>query len=504
MHSLLCNKIFTRFNFILLLTLLFSLSLSTVAFAQTGTIKGTVRTSDGKPGEFVTVALQGTSRGTAAKSDGRYVLTGIKPDAYTLVASFTGLMTKTEQITVKAGDTVHVDFTLTENNQQLQEVIVKSGHNKFAKRETEYVSKLPLKNLENPQVYNTVSKELIKEQVVTDMAQAQSNIPGTIVVSAGGGSVGITTRGFTSYQALRDGMNNSAIGPEDPVNIERIEAIKGPVGTLFGNLTTSLGGVLNYVTKKPYDDFGGEVSYTTGSYKLNRLTADVNTPLNPEKTLLLRTTAAYQTRDGYTNNNGGLWSNTYSFSPKLTYKVNPRLTLNLEAEVIGQKYDAAFTYSITSGVTAKSFKDLPLPYNRTLSSNGLYNENFNNNVRARADYKISDQWTSQTTYNYSEGHYPDQQLYALGYWLNNTTVRRLVNLWVPDNKFGQLEVQQNFVGDFKIGELRNRLVAGLDWSQYYYFLNRPSSYATGYVDTINVTKPIPEISELAMQAANAK
>ncbi len=503
MNALRDPKIVASFRlkfYITFLSLFFSLSI----FAQTAVIRGVIQTSDGKPAEFVTVALQGTTRATTAKADGQYIFNGIKPGVYTLVASFTGLVTQSKTFEAKAGETVQVDFTLSENNQQLQEVMVRAGTNKFAKRETEYVAKLPLKNLENPQVYNTVSKDLIKEQVVIDMAQAQSNIPGVLVISAGGGSVGVTTRGFTSYFNLRDGMNTSSIGPEDPVNIERIEAIKGPVGTLFGNLATSLGGVLNYVTKKPYEAFGGEVSYTTGSYKLNRLTADINTPLNAEKTVLFRTTASYQTRDGYANSNGGLWSNTYSFSPKLTYKANARLTLNLEAEVIGQTYDAAYSYSITGGVTAKSFKDLPLPYDRTLSSNGLYNKNMVNNVRARADYKISDQWTSQTTYSYSEGHYPDQFLYALGYWLNNTSVRRLINLWVPDNKFGQLEFQQNFTGDFKIGKLRNRLVAGLDWAQYYYFLNRPSSYATGYVDTVDVTKPIPEISELAMQTANAK
>ena len=104
-------------------------------------------------------------------------------------------------------------------------------------------------------------------------------------------------------------MNSAAIGPEDPVNIERIEAIKGPVGTMFSNISTSLGGVLNYVTKKPYETFGGEISYTTGSYQLNRLTADVNAPLDKEKTLLFRATASYQTRNGYANGGGALWAN---------------------------------------------------------------------------------------------------------------------------------------------------------------------------------------------------
>jgi len=46
------------------------------------------------------------------------------------------------------------------------------------------------------------------------------------------------------------------------------------------------------VTKKPMDASKTEISYTTGSFGLNRLTADVNVPLNEKKTLLFRVNTA--------------------------------------------------------------------------------------------------------------------------------------------------------------------------------------------------------------------
>jgi iron complex outermembrane receptor protein len=72
-------------------------------------------------------------------------------------------------------------------------------------------------------------------------------------------------------------LNNGTL---DPAGIETIEAIKGPSGTLYGGSVISYGGLINVITKKPYNYFGGEVNYINGSYGLNRISADVNTPLS--------------------------------------------------------------------------------------------------------------------------------------------------------------------------------------------------------------------------------
>ena len=72
-------------------------------------------------------------------------------------------------------------------------------------------------------------------------------------------------------------------------NIERIEVVKGPSGTFIWHGTMAkYGGHVNIITKKPQEKFGGLITYTTGSWGMNRVTADVNTPLNKEKTALAR------------------------------------------------------------------------------------------------------------------------------------------------------------------------------------------------------------------------
>ena len=68
------------------------------AFAQTaGTLKGTVKTSDGKPAEFVNIQIKETDQGTSVTQSGHYTIHNIKPGTYTIVASFISLNTQSKQ-----------------------------------------------------------------------------------------------------------------------------------------------------------------------------------------------------------------------------------------------------------------------------------------------------------------------------------------------------------------------------------------------------------------------
>src|SRR5688572_26246001 len=71
-----------------------------------GSVSGTVKTSDGKPAGYVTVSLKNTNRGTSTNSSGQYEIKNIPAGAYTLVASFVGLETKTQEIEVRGGEAV--------------------------------------------------------------------------------------------------------------------------------------------------------------------------------------------------------------------------------------------------------------------------------------------------------------------------------------------------------------------------------------------------------------
>jgi iron complex outermembrane receptor protein len=454
------------------------------AQTTTGTIKGTVKTSDGKPAEYVNLTLTETNQGTAAAQNGHYTLKNIKPGNYTLAASFIGLQTQTRQVTVVAGETVSVNFVLTEGGKELQEVYIKSAkHNKFMKKETEDVARLPIKNLENPQVYSVVTSELMKEQVVTSYADGFKNIPGTgVPLLYNNGRTTMLSRGFVTGNFIRNSVAGYNFNSIDPADIEKIEAIKGPTGTLFNSSLASFGGLFNRVTKQPFETPRTEITYQTGSFDLNRLTADVNLPLNKDKTVLFRVNTALHNEHSFQDAG---FNRSIFVAPSITYIVNDRLSVDVDAEIGNSNATSAYRLAPDTKGTIHNVKDLGIDYKRSFANNGVDYTSSQIDIYALIKYRISEHWKSQTMFNktYSSTNGLVTQLSLID---NLKQIKQ--QAIQQDYPYYITNVQQNFIGDFKIGSFRNRIVAGVE---YY---NQKSNWN-------NVTVVMPAISYLNPGAA---
>ncbi|MBE9584643.1 TonB-dependent receptor [Mucilaginibacter sp. JRF] len=434
---------------------------SQLAYAQnTGTITGKILLVDGQPYAAASVTLIENKKGTLTDEKGIYHFYNVAPGNYHLKVQVLGAPEHIMDVTVAAGQTVTSDYQLPkENVQALQEVNIAANTNKFSKKESRYVARLPLKNLENPQVYNSVSKELMQEQVAIDLGSISKNVPGAgVPMIANQGRVTFRSRGFETEPNARNGVAGAAFSTIDPVNLERIEAIKGPSTTLFGtSISSSYGGLYNRVTKKPYNDFGGEVSFSTGSWNLNRLTVDVNTPVNTDKTALFRLNAATTHQKtfqdlGFTNN--------LTIAPSFSYQVTDRLSILLDVEFSQEKGTSVVRFNPFTGNTKNvSVANMGFPYNRTFLSNDLTYSTQMMNIFAQANYKISDEWTSQTIISRARSTINGYITALAG--RTDSTIRPQVI--VGNTNFIATDVQQNFVGDFKIGQFRNRMVVGLDF-----------------------------------------
>lgn len=448
-----------------------------------GSIKGQVTTSDQKPAAAVSVQLKGTRKSTLTDEKGQFILQHIPVGTYQLEVSLIGYETLLQEVVIEQEQITAVALQLSYSQTQLQEVIVTGGRNKFSDKKTDQVARLPLKNLENPQVYQVVGKELMTEQTVTERSEVYRNVPGGVPNMAAGGSQGLSMRGFANTNGMRNGMAMGAVVPLNPAILERIEFIKGPSGTLFGNNRgVTFGGAYNYITKKPFERFTGEVTYTGGSYRFHRITTDINTPVNDQKTLLFRLNLAAQTEGSFQDQG---FAKNYTIAPVVAYQVNERLKFLVDVDITRSNYTTS-TLAIGdfSKVSARSFKDLPYSYKRTFLDNSVDVSNGINNLQLQAEYKISDQWTSQTNYLYSDGFY--KHLYWTTLTLtSDTTIARSVRNQQPET-WGNMQLQQNFIGDFAIGSLRNRVVLGLDYNYNYYDANR----ATVTPEGVNLRNPV--------------
>jgi iron complex outermembrane receptor protein len=339
---------------------------------------------------------------------------------------------------------------------KLDEITIISGYNKFNKKETEDIARLPLKNLENPQVYTIVTKEIMAEQLVTGYSDIFKNIPGTgVPILYNQGRTSMLSRGFQTDNLIRNSVSGFVYTQIDPANLERVEAIKGPSGTLFNSTMISFGGLFNRVTKRPIETARTEISYTAGSFDGNRLTLDLNKPLDDDKTALLRVNSAVGTKQSFQD--AGFQRNVM-LAPSFVYKVNHRLSflLDVEATMFTATSPIRFAPATTGKIT--DVRKLGIDYKRSFTSNTLAYTTQQLNVFGQVNYQLSSEWRSQTNYTRTYSATRGYVTQLIG--KSDSTLQQSAQ--IENFPYNGTEIQQNFIGDFHIGPLRNRLVAGLD------------------------------------------
>lgn len=488
-----------------LLSLMLLTAASSVA-QTTGILRGRVLLSNGDIADNISVTVKGTKIGTLTDAQGNYEIKNIKPGSYTLKASVIGFLSKEKSIIVIAGSEITENFTLITTSEALTEVFVKGNANKYTKAESQYVSKMSVKNLENSQVYNIVTKELIKDQLVTNQDEALRNVAGLYQLwgasnRAGDGASWYSLRGFTTQSLVRNGLAAKVNSNTDAVNLERIEVVKGPSATLFGNLISSYGGLINRVTKKPYENFGGEISYQNGSYGFNRLTADINTSINDDNTALFRVNAAFGNANTFQDYG---YSKSFFAAPSFSYKVSDKLTISIDAEIGNQDNSGMSLIYLPFGVSIAELginnaKDLNINFKRSFLGDEFMTNTKTLNVFAQALYKISDKWTSQSAFSSSSNKAAGPQTWF--YLLANQQLSR--NAWNANGKDNAIEFQQNFNGDFLLfGKMRNRFLVGGD---LYHSTNKLGyQILPGAYDKVNYAGAAPNYNDFNPTNVNAK
>ena len=351
-----------------------------------------------------------------------------------------------------------------------------------ARRHSDYVARMPLKNLENPQSYTVINKGLLDEQVVTDYQSALKNVAGAgSPLHTASGRVLFFSRGFNTESHIRNGMVSWTYSGIDPVNLERIEAIRGPSGVIFGGPVLSYGGLYNRVTKRPYEEFGGEVSFSGGSWNLARTAADVNIPLDEDKTTLLRVNTAVQEEHSFQD--AGYFK-SFAFTPSLVHYVNDRLSLLLDVEWYDREGAGGTNgIDIDTGVTLTSMDQLGMDPEKSFSDNSLKSEYPTLNVNAQVNYEFLPGWTSRS--QYARSRFTNNQTNVNRFTLDNDSLayRRIIESdWTRSSH----QLQQDFLGDFRIGPVRNRLLVGVS----YIAENEWSADRYGSLDSaVNVRNP---------------
>ncbi len=159
-----------------------------------------------------------------------------------------------------------------------------------------------------PVAVSAVSAESLQLSGATDIRQLNQLAPSLLVSSTGSeangsarirgiGTVGDNPGLESSVAVFIDGVyrSRSGIGLNELGDIERIEVLRGPQGTLFGRNASA--GIINIVSKAPSFDFSGGGQLEYGNYDYFRAAGNINVPLG--ETLATRIDAVYTRRDGF-------------------------------------------------------------------------------------------------------------------------------------------------------------------------------------------------------------
>ncbi|MFC6100481.1 TonB-dependent receptor [Olivibacter domesticus] len=458
----------------LLAILLLFVAITAGGQQKVGKISGIIKTSDGQALAYASVLLADTRYGIMSNNEGVFSFEA-PSGQYMLIVTYAGFTTVRIPVDIKTDISKDVGVIMVNAaSNELREVIVSDiQKNKFAKKESNAIARMPLADLENPSSYSVVTKEIMQEQIAIDYNTAVASVPGVIVnngVNDSGNDV--TLRGFRGQATFRNGLAIDPRTQSEIANVERIEILKGPAGTLFGGAMSTYGGVVNTITKKPFESFRGEVSYTTGSWGLNRFTADVNTPLNKDRTALMRVNASGHTQS---SQDAGFLRST-SFAASMLFKTSERTSVRFDAEVYSPTKTLNAYVRNSNVLTVSSLKDLNLTHRRSFTSDDIGTTRTSVYAMAEIEHKISNQWISKTSFQHGESGESNSIFLVLTY-LNNDSISRGIR---PFDQYRVItdNLQQNFIGDFKIGGLRNRMVIGLDYFAHtlnYQFANFPAA-----------------------------
>ena len=198
-----------------------------------------------------------------------------------------------------------------------------------------------------PLAVTAVAPEALERQGINDIKNlasispsiniqsSQTETQGTSIKVRGVGTTGNNTGLESSVGVFIDGVYQSRPGVAlgDLVDLERLEILRGPQGTLFGRNTSA--GALNVSTKRPsLSEVEGFANASYGNYNFMNLQAGVSVPITTD-VAGLRVSGTWRKRDGYLKTPSGVESNNrdrYMLRGQLYIEPNADVSIRLLAD----------------------------------------------------------------------------------------------------------------------------------------------------------------------------
>jgi iron complex outermembrane receptor protein len=321
------------------LTLFVLLLLCISVKSQTpATLSGTVTDDKSQVIAGASIYLLNTNYHTIADKSGKFSLKNITSGTYTLHISAVGYAAKNQSVAIN-NNSQAISIQLNDAGNQLDEVTVS------AQKYEEDAQRVPAS-------ISTLSAKQVRDYRLWDLKDLTAIAPNLNSAGPGDNRTVTGIRGIvtTSYDpavaTYVDGVNQYGLDTYIPqlLDVERIEVLRGPQGTLYGRNAT--GGVINIITKQPTNTLSGFAGVDFGNYGQQRYSLGLRAPLIKDK-LFLGVAGIYSGFNGfYTNTfNNTRFDKQHFFLGNyyLKFLATPKLALTLNVKNYNNRNNGAFT-----------------------------------------------------------------------------------------------------------------------------------------------------------------
>ncbi|OXG02245.1 iron complex outermembrane receptor protein [Flavobacterium araucananum] len=265
-----------------------------ISFAQN--IEGVVKTSENIPLEAANVVIKGTTSNTTTDNNGKFSIDSKGKLPVTLLIQYVGY--KTTEVELTALPSTPLQLTIKEEN-ELIEVVVSS------RRRIEKVQDVPI-------AISVITGKQAEQTGAFNVNRIKELVPSVQLYSSNPRNTGINIRSLGSpFGLTNDGIDpgvgfyvdgvyyaRPAATTLDFIDVEQIEVLRGPQGSLFGKNTTS--GAFNITTRKPSFTSGADFEVSYGNYNFLQAKASVTGALG--KKVAGRLSFSGTQRDGLIDN----------------------------------------------------------------------------------------------------------------------------------------------------------------------------------------------------------
>lgn len=284
---------------ILFLVILYALFLPGMAQSTLG-IQGTVIDESGAPLPGALVQVRALNKSAVTNPNGQFFLDQIKRGTYLVEVSFIGYQQFETSVELSDGPNLELEIKLIPDAIQLEGLVVTS------QRRSQLIKDVPI-------AVTSYGNEFLTRTNTFEFDALSEFVPGLQVQLQSVNNPGFVVRGITSddgdsrveprVSVFQDGVSisKSRGSVVELFDMERVEVLKGPQGTLFGRGAQI--GAIHLIQNKAKNSFSSQVRLGAGDFGQRLATGHVNVPLT--ENFFLRVAGIYNGRAGYIENLSG-------------------------------------------------------------------------------------------------------------------------------------------------------------------------------------------------------